>query len=56
MNHPTRRHHVYNDDIARRRRLSTLTRDDPGLPLWPLPRNRGMRYPADPPRAEEIIA
>jgi integrase len=28
----------------------------PGLPAWRPPRNKGHRYPADPPTVEEIVA
>ncbi len=40
------------DAAGRRRSPATL----PGLHAGRSPRNKGMRYPADPPRVEEIIA
>ena len=40
------------DAAGRRRSPATM----PGYLCGRSPKNRGMRYPADPPRAEEIIA
>jgi site-specific recombinase XerD len=40
------------DTAGRRRSPATL----PGYPHGCVPRNKGRRYPADPPRVEEIIA
>jgi len=40
------------DAAGRRRSPATL----PGFHTGRSPRNKGMRYPADPPRVEEIIA
>jgi hypothetical protein len=40
------------DAAGRRRSPATLPGYDAGRP----PRNRGMRYPADPPTVEEIVA
>jgi hypothetical protein len=40
------------DAAGRRRSPATLPGYHPGRP----PRNKGMRYPADPPTVEEIVA
>jgi hypothetical protein len=40
------------DAAGRRRSPATLPGDDAGRP----PRNKGMRYPADPSTVEEIVA
>ena len=40
------------DAAVRRRSPATL----PGHHVGRAPRNKGMRYPADPPRVQEIIA
>ena len=40
------------DAAGRRRSPATMPRYLAGRP----PRNKGLRYPADPPRVEEIIA
>ena len=40
------------DSAGRRRSPATL----PGFHAGRPPRNKGMRYPADPPTVEEIIA
>ena len=40
------------DAAGRRRSLATL----PGFHAGRAPRNEGMRYPADPPTVEEIVA
>jgi hypothetical protein len=40
------------DAAGRRRSPATL----PGYPAGRAPRNKGQRYPADPPTVEEIIA
>ncbi len=39
-----------------RARSSSIAGDDAGLPRGRPPRNKGMRYPADPPKVEEIVA
>lgn len=41
---------------ARPRRSSSITGDDAGIHAGRAPRNKGRRYPADPPKVEEIIA
>jgi integrase len=41
---------------ARRRGPDALTGDDARIPRRTPPRNKGIRYPADPPRVEEIVA
>jgi hypothetical protein len=40
------------DSAGRRRSPASM----PGYHLGRIPRNKGQRYPADPPRTEEIIA
>ena len=45
-------HHSAIDAAGRRRSPATL----PGYHAGRPPRNKGMRYPADPPRVEEIVA
>jgi integrase len=50
------RSHVSNRDAARRRRPSPFAGDDAGLPPRPPAENKGLRFPADPPPVEEIIA
>src|SRR5579871_617129 len=40
-------------DVAGRRRSPATV---PGYHAGRLPRNKGLRYPADPPRVEEIVA
>ena len=45
-----------NREAARRRRPSSLAGDDAGLPPGRPPKNKGLRFPADPPPVEEIIA
>jgi hypothetical protein len=41
---------------ARRCRTSPFARYLARLSRWPPPRNKGLRYPADPPTVEEIVA
>jgi hypothetical protein len=43
-------------NAAEHRRSSAFASHAPRLPLWPRARNKGRRYPADPPRVEEIVA
>jgi hypothetical protein len=54
VNHRLRTHviHLAADACARRRSPATLSSFHQGRP----PRNKGQRYPADPPTVEEIIA
>ena len=40
------------DSAGRRRSPASM----PGYHLGRIPRNKGQRYPADPPRTEEIVA
>jgi hypothetical protein len=42
---------VLSDAAGRRRSTATM----PGYRRGQAPRNKGMRYPADPPRVEEIV-
>ena len=42
--------------VARSRRWTSITRDHARLPRWSTARNNGVRYPADSPKIEELIA
>ena len=42
--------------LDRCRRAATLAGDDARVPRGQAPRNKGQRYPADPPTVEEIVA
>ncbi len=53
---PTRRRDHVLTTQARRRRATPLAGDDARLPHGAPAANKGMRYPADPPRVEEIVA
>src|SRR3954447_146666 len=44
------------DTATRCRRATALAGDDSGIPPRSPARNKGMRYPADPPAVEEIVA
>jgi hypothetical protein len=43
---------VLDDAVGHRRSPATM----PGFPRGRSPRNKGLRYPADPPTVEEIVA